>query len=754
MKSTKEKQPWENDRRADNCTVRFVYAFYVCGLIFSGLFSSISSAYGATPYTTELKLGGGLRLLIDSDRPVDTTEETSIRFASHLPGFSQETSHTHFGKKLVIKAAAPGQPSSLHKRSNAIEITVPWHEQLPDDLLHLLYGISRVEWIKQKIYPVHSACIGSDQNGYSLLVGVSGAGKTSMTLHSVLHHDKQIYSTDKTLVRFEGKTGLIAIAGTPSLTVRKEDEWRWTIPEEPEEPEDPENQHFFRHWERKAFYLPEKYYSKQQFVPIKGIYIIHLTSEEGRYKQLSPLSALHILYPFFLDRQREDIIIGSADTLWDGAVSKKQRLTLAKQLNALLTTLPAYQVSGSPEYIYQFIEQTTGNTSSQNPVQKPLACQPKTIVYGVCGLGSGHSNRAASVIRYLMAQGHRVLVTTYGDGLTFFQQHKTEFPDITIIPVANPYYPGIESGLDFRASANYPKNQISFHRINSLAMDQLNHLIGTPDLVLSDYELVSARYAYAKQAPLVTLDHESIYWAGDFQKNLNGYGYIDEIERLNLFFPAVKKRLMTSFFTVPFRLGINTQEVSVVAPIIRPNIIKAKGSPKSPEPSLLVYISNQKTDREAIPDWINLISKNLPAAFNASIFLPADYPLPDNTRRLTFYRNGNPKFDVLLITSHGIISTAGHTLLSEAMYLQKPVYALPLSLYEQQHNASQIKEGEFGLMAQELTADGLNTFLSHLDKYESNIKQDQKQILNFSSSSVFAELDQLLGHCLSGNAFE
>jgi hypothetical protein len=42
-------------------------------------------------------------------------------------------------------------------------------------------------------------------------------------------------------------------------------------------------------------------------------------------------------------------------------------------------------------------------------------------------------------------------------------------------------------------------------------------LIGKPDLVISDYEPISAQYAYASGTPLVTIDQQSKYLVGDYE---------------------------------------------------------------------------------------------------------------------------------------------------------------------------------------------------------------------------------------------
>ena len=116
-----------------------------------------------------------------------------------------------------------------------------------------------------------------------------------------------------------------------------------------------------------------------------------------------------------------------------------------------------------------------------------------------------------------------------------------------------------------------------------------------------------------------------------------------------------------------------------------------------------------------------------------------------STIHLHFYHHGDSRFDALLIASHGVVTTAGHTLLSEAMYLEKPVYALPLPLYEQQLNGHMIAQGGFGICEESLSEEGLRTFLANLALYTENIRKDQKLLFKESGNDRIIEMiNQLL----------
>jgi uncharacterized protein (TIGR00661 family) len=303
---------------------------------------------------------------------------------------------------------------------------------------------------------------------------------------------------------------------------------------------------------------------------------------------------------------------------------------------------------------------------------------------------------------------------------------------------------GAIDGLDYEATALSEKNKVDFSYINSLAMHQASKEFGRPDLVISDYEMVAAQYAYAKSAPLVTLDQQRKYLVGDFPPRLHDTSYQDEVERLHFFFPKAEKRIAVSFFTVK-SLQQSNDDVLVLAPMIRPEISVALDAPKSTTPSLLVYVTAQQLGVQPVDDWIHTIQKVVPKQFEVHIFLPKRLTLPANVDLLHFYHHGDARFDPLFIASHAVISTAGHTLLSEAMYLKKPVYALPLPLYEQQLNGHIIAQGGFGICEENLSSAGLSTFLANLERYADNIRNDQQLLFKESGNARILEMiDQLL----------
>ncbi|MBU0799499.1 MAG: hypothetical protein KKA05_00705 [Alphaproteobacteria bacterium] len=345
------------------------------------------------------------------------------------------------------------------------------------------------------------------------------------------------------------------------------------------------------------------------------------------------------------------------------------------------------------------------------------------ILWGVCGIGHGHIFRQLPLVEHF-AKSSDIVIFGYGESYDFYKKHFANQPQVTVERVAVPFYVGSKDGLDFEATAQRPENKQDYAVINGMAMAQAEKRLGRPDLVVSDYEPISAQYAYAHNAPLVTLDQQSKYLCGDFPAPLKGQTFIDEVMRLRLFFPKADQRLACSFFQVAKRPDA-AEDVEICAPVLGDKIKSLQRHPEKDGKSILIYVSSQQAFGQSyeeistlcahFPDVrFSLFGKNIP---------------PQSASNLKIYEHGSSNFHEVLASCNGIISTAGHTLLSEAMYLGIPVYAIPLPLYEQEMNAHVIHENGFGLSCARLDADTLSRFIRDIPLYEDAIRADKKILL-------------------------
>jgi len=485
--------------------------------------------------TTYFSLGANLSAEFSSDNNITFSKRDLIALAGHLPGI----------QLVEDKPATPDvrfnhwetSDVKLQQNGSLVNLQAPWGDKLSPDFVHIFYGAARLAWLKNGINPIHAACIGNDQEGFVLLVGHPGVGKSSTTLHCALQHNLKVFSGDKTLINLKTDGTMSAIAGTHTMTIREEDLPRWPSLNTTE------GHHF---GDRFVFEFPSEYYTTLPEVKIRAIILLKLNDGQNNCAQLTSLSALHTLYPYFMDTERSNILVSGGKAILNGETSHRAKSQTAERLGKCLHDIPVFNVSGSLSFIASKI---TGLVKT--PDIHPIPQSPKKILYGICGIGNGHTFRQVPVVDHLLRQGHQILMFAYGASLKYFTEHYTDQPKLTVVEVANPYFVGSKSGLDFEATLVNPSNQRDFHHMNSKAMAQAQHKIGRPDIVISDYECVSAQYGYAKGAPLVTFDQQSKYLVGEFPENISDTSCTDEVERLRMFFPKAELRLAVSFFQVP-----------------------------------------------------------------------------------------------------------------------------------------------------------------------------------------------------------
>jgi uncharacterized protein (TIGR00661 family) len=358
----------------------------------------------------------------------------------------------------------------------------------------------------------------------------------------------------------------------------------------------------------------------------------------------------------------------------------------------------------------------------------------RKIVYGVCGIGLGHTVRQLPILDTLSRE-HRILLFAYGESLSFLQKRYRDNPRVGICEVAVPFVAGSDAGLDFVASAERARDaSMNYTERNFSAMARAAEEIGVPDLVISDYEPVAAQYGYACGAPVVTIDQQSKFLLMDAEKRLGGISCRDEQMRLRMFFPKADLRIACSFFrVVPETAAL--ESVEIVPTVLRENIVGGRMA-YDVSGALVVYFTAQRALTQSLAEVLEILGAFGSIPFD--LFAPGEIgSVPEN---VTVWRYGSDHFIERLRRSSGVISTAGHGVLSEAMYLGIPVYAMPLPLYEQLINAETIARCGFGISQSRLTRDDLSRFLELRSDAAETIARDTEILLRRDGSVKILEL--------------
>lgn len=330
------------------------------------------------------------------------------------------------------------------------------------------------------------------------------------------------------------------------------------------------------------------------------------------------------------------------------------------------------------------------------------------ILYAASGDGYGHAVRAHSVGAGLLARGHDV---------RFVSSHKTIqylssfFPDRLheVFGLLTTY---VEGSVQIWTTLVSNLQRAGQGLGTSLrALDHL--LVGfDPDLVITDFEPFTALRARRRGIPFISLDNQHLlthcvvdHPAGYRGDRLNAYLAI------RIYFGGAKRYLVTSFIPAPVRYHSTT----VVAPILRSSVY----------------------DRVPRDDGFLLAYMGASGSFARTCrVLERDADLPvraygfgreGSSGRVEFKRTDPHEFLNDLASCRAVIATAGHSLVSECLHLEKPMLLAPIQRqYEQVLNAYHVQKLGVGRACNGLDASTLREFLAKVDSYRAALSHRPK----------------------------
>jgi uncharacterized protein (TIGR00661 family) len=316
------------------------------------------------------------------------------------------------------------------------------------------------------------------------------------------------------------------------------------------------------------------------------------------------------------------------------------------------------------------------------------------ILYGAVGEGLGHATRSRVVAGHLIDQGHEVKMAASGRALPYLQE---QLPDVQEIW-------GTSFGLE-QGQVNTWKTFTSNVRGGMRGVpedwrhgERIVKSFG-PDLVISDFEGFTYTLAKLRRLPAISIDNiqmvDRCYHDADILRGVRG-DYMEARAFVGSKLPRADRYLITTFFRPPTR----KRRTELVPSILRQEIVDAR-----PEPGehLLVY---GRIGEEAMKA---LGATGVPClVYGARDGLTADV----QEGNLTYRPFANEVFVDDLRTCRGVVASAGYSLMSEAVYLRKPMLGVPLAgQFEQEMNARYLQRLGYGVAARALDASALERFL-------------------------------------------
>ncbi|MBN1898223.1 MAG: hypothetical protein JW827_05570 [Spirochaetes bacterium] len=343
------------------------------------------------------------------------------------------------------------------------------------------------------------------------------------------------------------------------------------------------------------------------------------------------------------------------------------------------------------------------------------------IIYGINSEGLGHATRSIPVINYLMKK-HDLVIVSGGKPYEFLSQiYKNIFKTKGFTAV----YEKNRISLFKSLQTNLTRSDTpSFFKNLSVLFKGFN-----PDIVICDLEPMSSFFSRLRNLPLINIDNQGLYIVGklkvapkdsfDFQKTKN---------LVKTWVPRADYFFICSFFPVEIKKRfLKNKKARVIKPILRDDILKLEK--KREKNYIFVYQTHDNNE-----ELVNILSQ-VKYKFHA-------YKLPRtrHVRNINFKQlNKNSLKD--LAHARAVITNGGFTLISEALFLKKPVLSIPIrGIYEQKLNGLKVQEMGFGEYHKNITPEIIENFIKKIPEYKENLAGYKGS----GNSDLFQELDEMI----------
>lgn len=325
------------------------------------------------------------------------------------------------------------------------------------------------------------------------------------------------------------------------------------------------------------------------------------------------------------------------------------------------------------------------------------------IIYALSGQGRGHTSRVLAISAALRQRGHEVIFCCGGTAREILQAQ-----DEPVIPV--PALRHAMEGNTIRVVRTLYENLdtlLAKNRIVARLADLFESY--EPDLLITDFEAFSQRAARRLDLPTISFNHQQVVTETRYALplRLRPAKWLAEAVIRRVAPPEPAHLLLTSFFFPPLK---NPARTTFVGPIIRPAV---QACHPTPGEHVLVYFNEPEVSRYVL-DVLQRIEARFILYNVEPPEQPAQYP------NLTFKAPSIEGFLEDLAASRAVLCTAGFTLMSEALYLGKPLLVLPnRGIFEQTLNALFLHRERLGeaVIERPLTEADVVGFLDRLDDY-------------------------------------
>lgn len=333
------------------------------------------------------------------------------------------------------------------------------------------------------------------------------------------------------------------------------------------------------------------------------------------------------------------------------------------------------------------------------------------IFYSMAGEGRGHATRVRSIVEALRHE-HEIVIFAPGVAYDFLAEC---YPSQTNTNVKTYRIPGL--------LFQYRDRRLSYSRTVWSAGEYLMRYPGLvkrleaeirraqPDLVITDFEPALPHAAKRCDVPFISLNHQHFLVVSD----LSSLPWDLRLKArcsapiVSAYYRGQAETIVSSFYFPPLRKQYQ-HTVMQIGVLLRPEIVAAQPIEQG---HVLVYLRR-------------FADENVMAALESLNRDVRVYGLGTRPARgrIQFCPVSDDAFLEDLRTCDALISNAGNQLVGEAMFLGKPVLAIPeQNNFEQYINAHFVRQSQAGdwLENRDVSTQTLGRFMNRLDEYREGI---------------------------------
>lgn len=330
------------------------------------------------------------------------------------------------------------------------------------------------------------------------------------------------------------------------------------------------------------------------------------------------------------------------------------------------------------------------------------------VFISMSGEGRGHATRVRAVTEALRPH-HAVRLFAPGDA------HQWLDPVYAGTDVRVDAIPGLRFSYKPSHRLDYSRTAVAawhYFRGFGALVRRLADVLRTerPDLVITDFEPALPRAARRCGIPFVSLNHQHFLRTYDLRTlpfSLRWHAaYMGAI--VGLYHRGQVETIVSSFYFPPLRPG--TEQVTQVGVLLRPEVKEATRA----DGDYLVAYWRRFAPARALEALAG-------CGREVRVYGLGEQPPRDGLRFCAISSEG---FLADLTGAAALVCTAGNQLVGEALYLGKPVLALPEPVnYEQYINAHFLRQSGAGQWTEmeSLSIPTLREFLANLDGYRAHI---------------------------------